>query len=121
MNAFHALLLGVKMLPAYAAISYEEFFESFKDMGEAQKETLLREAVAFVELSEEEVEAILSFCCDANGVPYSAVNIKNLNPGAIHECIVAVCMEMGKIRVEIVSAEEKKSFRNGQSISEAHI
>ncbi len=109
LNAFHALLLGLKMLPAYISEAYESFYEGFKDKTEAEKEKLLREAALFVQLGQDEVEALISFAADPNGVPYSPVNMKNLNPGQLHEIIVAVCMEIGKIRIEIVSEEEKKN------------
>ncbi len=108
LNAFHSLLLGLKMLPAYMEESYESFHEGFKSKTEAQKETLLREAVAFVRLSPEEVEALISFSTDKNGVPFSAVNQKNLTPDEIFEVIVAVCMEIGKIKIDLVTDDEKK-------------
>lgn len=108
LNAFHALLLGLKMLPSYAAEGYESFYASFAEKTDAQKETLLREAVVFVELQKEEVEALISFATDKNGVPYSSVNLKNLGPKELHETIVAVCMEIGRIKIELVSDQEKK-------------
>lgn len=118
LNAFSALLLGLKMLPAYIEIPYEEFYESFSEKTEGEKESLLRQAVAFVRLEQDEVEALLSFCTDKNGVSYSAINMKNLSPADIHEMIVAVCMEIGRIKVDLVSEEEKKKLRNSRSTSE---
>lgn len=119
LNGFHALLLGLKMLPAYITEAYETFYESFKDKSEADKEKLLREAILFVQLGQDEVEALVSFALDKNGVQYSSVNIKNLSLGELHETIVAVCMEIGRIKIEIVSEEEKKNFLDSQSTSEA--
>lgn len=118
LNAFHALLLGLKMLPAYIGESYETFYASFKDKTEAEKEKLIREAAVFVELAEDEVKALISFASDKNGVPYQAVNLGNLKPDEIHEIIVAVCMEIGRIRIELVSEEEKKKLKDSQSILE---
>jgi len=109
LNAFHALLLGLKMLPMYISISYENFYEVFKEKTRDEKETFLREAAVFVQLEQDEVEALISFCCDANGVPYSATNIKNLTPDQIHEIIVAVCMAIGDININLVSEGEKKN------------
>lgn len=108
LNAFHSLLLGLKMLPAHIGEDYETFFASFKDKTEAQKETLLREAVAFVQLSQEEVGALISFATDRNGVPYGPANEGNLTPDELFEVIVAVCMEIGRIKIDLVSEEEKK-------------
>ncbi len=115
LHAFHALLLGLKMLPSYAAEPYESFYASFSEKTEAEKETLLREAAVFVQLSQDEVEAIISFCTDKNGVPYSQVNLKNLGPDELHEIIVAVGMEIGRIRIDIVSESEKKNYLTSPS------
>ena len=112
LNAFSALLLGIKMLPAYLQISMEVFYESFKEKSEAQKETILREAVAFVRLESDEVEAIITFCKDRNGVPYSASNLANLSLDEMHEIIVAVCMEIGRMKITLVSEEEKKNLKD---------
>jgi hypothetical protein len=117
LNGFHALLLGIKMLPAYIGDSYESFYESFKDKTDAEKETLLREAVVFVQLGQDEVEAIISFACDPNGVPYSAVHLKSLSMEELHRIIVLVCMEIGRIKIDLISDEEKKNSQNFQSIS----
>jgi hypothetical protein len=110
LNAFHTLLLGLKMLPAYMHIPYEEFYANFGEISDSDKEKYIREAVVFVQLEQNEVEALISFATDANGVPYSAVNLKNLGAKEIHEIIVAVCMEIGKIQVDLLSEEEKKNF-----------
>lgn len=115
LNAFSALLLGLKMLPMYMSQSYETFHEGFKDMDDGEKETFLRQAVAFVQLEQDEVEALLGFACDKNGVPYSSANVKNLSPVELHETIVAVCMEIGRIRIDLVSESEKKKSANSQS------
>lgn len=114
LNAFHALLLGLKMLPAFSCQGYEEFFESFETKTDAQKETMLREAVVFVQLSQDEVEAVIGFATDKNGVPYSSVHLKSLNPGELHEIIVQVCMAIGRIKIELVTPEEKKSSETSQ-------
>lgn len=115
LNAFHTLLLGMKMLPVHIGESYESFFESFKAKTEAEKETMIREAAVFVQLTQEEVEALCSFCADKNGIPYRSENIGNLNAGQIHEIIVAVCMELGRIRVDILSEAEKKNSQLSRS------
>lgn len=109
LNAFNALLLGLKMLPVYLKEDYVTFFESFNGKTDQEKETMLREAAAFVQLQEDEVEAIISFCTDPNGVAYTKVNMKNLNPKQLHECIVAVCMEIGRIKIDLVTEDEKKN------------
>lgn len=118
LNAFHTLLLGFKMLPAYIELSYEKFHQDFQGKSESEKEKVLREAVLFVQLAEDEVEALISFATDKNGIPLSRMNMKNLGPDELHEIIVAVCMEIGRIRIDILSEAEKKNFDRGQSTSE---
>lgn len=118
LNAFNALLLGLKMLPIYITENYETFYESFKERSEDEKEKLIRQAVLFVQLEKDEVDSLLSFCTDKNGVPYDDTNIKNLKPDQLHECIVSVCMEIGKIKIEILSEAEKKKSPNSPSISD---
>lgn len=108
LNAFNALLLGMKMLPAHISESYESFFESFKEKSDDEKETLLREAAVFVALEKDEIESLVCFCTDKNGIPYTSANIDNLSPLELHEIIVAVCLEIGKIKINLVSDSEKK-------------
>lgn len=118
LNGFHALLLGLKMLPAYILEDYETFYSSFSVKSDEQKEKLLKEAVMFVQLGQDEVEALISFATDKNGIPYTAVNMKNLSVGEMFDVIVAVCMEIGRIKVDLVSEAEKKNSEGSQSMSE---
>jgi hypothetical protein len=85
-----------------------EHFEAHNNKTDEEREALLREAVSLVSLQDDEIAALLSFCKDKNGVPYTAVNIGNLGFNEIHEAIVAVCMEIGRIKVDLVSEDEKK-------------
>jgi hypothetical protein len=89
--------------------SYEKFHAAFETKTDAEKEVMIREAILFVKLEDEEIEALLSFTTDKNGVPYSKVNIKNLSPKDLHECIVAVCMELSRIKIDLVTEAEKKN------------
>lgn len=110
MNAFHTLMLGLKMLPAYMGESYEDFYARVELMPESDQEKLIREAVLFVNLEKDEVEALAEFAADPNGVPYRAENLKNLDPKAIMEIIVAVALQISKIKVDFVSDAEKKKL-----------
>ena len=109
LNAFHSLMLGLKMLPAYMGETYEEFFGRIQEMPEADQKKLIREAALFVNLEKEEIEALVYFCADPNGVPYSPENLKNLGPDQLVEIIVAVCGEIAKIKIDFVSDNEKKN------------
>lgn len=108
-QAFNRLLLGLKMLPAYIEEPYEQFYEAFLDKTDGEKETFLREALAFVDLEPFEVEAFASFAKDGNGIHYTPANLKNLKFDQIFEIVVAVGMEIGRIRVDLVSDSEKKN------------
>lgn len=117
LNAFSALLLGLKMLPAYAGIQYEEFYATMQKMDPEDQRKLIREAAMFVKLEKDEVEALASFAEDANGVPYTETNIGNLGPGEMIDVIEAVCMEFAKIKVSLVSEGQKKKLKTSRLIS----
>lgn len=117
LNAFSTLLLGLKMQPGNLHEDYPSFFASFDKKSDAEKETAIRQAAGIVELGPDEVDAIVSFATDQNGIPYSPANIKNLGPDELFEIIVAVCMEVGRIKVDLVSAEEKKKYLTSPSTS----
>ena len=109
MNAFHALMLGLKMLPQYMGETYEEFFSRIQEMPEVDQLKLIKEASLFVELQEEEVKSLICFCTDKNGVPYTGENLKSLKPNQLTDIIVAVCGEIAKIKIDFVSEKEKKN------------
>lgn len=109
LNAYNTLLLGLKMLPSYMNESYESFYERVNEMPPADQEKLIREAALFVELQKDEVEALVGFCVDANGVAYGPEQLKSLGTEKIFEMIVAVCCEISKIEISILSASEKKN------------
>lgn len=109
LNAFNALMLGLKMLPAYMAEEYETFLNRVNLMPPEDQRKMIREAALFVELQKEEVEAIICFCADKNGVPYTSENLKSLGPDQLIEIIVAVCFEIAQIKIDFVSESEKKN------------
>jgi hypothetical protein len=112
---YHTLLLGLKMLPSYIAESYESFYTRLSEMSSIDQERMIREAALFVELRKEEVEAIVCFCADKNGIPYTAININNLNPVELVDAIVSVCVEISKFKMDLVSEDEKKKYLGSQS------
>ncbi len=120
LNVFHKLMLGLKMLPSYLSEDYLTFFDKVQTMSLEDQEKLIREAALFVDLLPDEIDSVLSFCTDANGVPYSSVNIKNLKPDELFEGIVAVCIEISKIKINLISESEKKKLNYSQSIHAAH-
>lgn len=109
MQVFNHLMLGLKMLPAYCTEHYEDFFDRVSKMPAASQEALIREAAVFVELQRDEIEALACFAADPNGVPYSAENLGSLDPKQIHEIVVAVCMKIAEIKIDLVSEDQKKN------------
>lgn len=109
-QAFHKLMLGLKMLPSYMHESYEAFFERLDHMSESEQETMIREAAVFVKLDLEEMSDLCRFAADPNGVPYTAENMKKLSAEDIHDIIVAVSFEILKAhKIRLVSDSEKKN------------
>jgi hypothetical protein len=110
LNALQALLIGMKMLPAYAHLSLEEFVALVEAMSPEDQVTILTNGAKIVELAPEEVKALVCFCTDKNGVPYTAENMKNLGPGELVEVIVTVCMEVIRnVHIDLVTQDEKKN------------
>ncbi len=109
-QSFHKLMLGLKMLPAYLSEDYKDFYAKIDAMEEKDQETMIREALTFVKLFEDEVLDVLRFASDANGIPIGKENIKNLSPVQIHDCMASVCLEIAKEhKIKIVSESEKKN------------
>lgn len=116
LNGVHTLLIGVKMQPSYIGMSYEDFHELISQMPNVEKEKILRLGANLVQLEPSEVEAMLHFVSDPNGIPYSAANIDNLKPDEIVEAIVAVGMKISEFRVTLVTESEKKNLEMPPSI-----
>lgn len=109
LNVFSTLMMGLKMLPAYRAESYEAFLERVHAMPPEDQEKMIRQAAVFVDLEQEEVEALACFAEDANGIAFGPANLKTMGPVEIVDLIVLVCMEIAKIKVDFISEDEKKN------------
>lgn len=79
------------------------------EMPDEDKKKLITEAALLVNLEKEEVEAMVCFCKDKNGVPYSAENMKSLSPAELVEVIVSVAFEITKFKIDFVTGSEKKN------------
>jgi len=110
LNAFNALMLGLKMLPAYMGEDYESFLTRINLMNPDDQKKMIREGALFVELQEEEVKAIICFAADKNGVPYGPENLKSLKPNELIDIIVGVCFEISQIKIDFISETEKKNL-----------
>lgn len=116
-RGFTALLFGLKQTPDFAHIRWVDYFESFKEKSEEEKETLIRTALGFVPI-DDEIPHMLSFVKDKNGIQYSSSNMNNLSLPEIIEIVVAVCMEIGTFKISTISDGEKKNLQTSQLISE---
>lgn len=118
MYAYQKVILGLNMLPLNISKAYHEFASETRELTIEEQETLIRQGCIQVPLAKEEIEALLVFCADKHGVPYDHTNMGNLGPKELHECMVAVCMEMVKIDISLVSKDEKKKFHTSRLNSE---
>ncbi len=115
LNAFYALVIGMKMLPGHAHYTLEEFITMVECMKPEDQIKILTNGAKIVELNPDEVKAMVCFCTDRNGVPYTAENMKNLGPSELVEVIVTVCMEIvTNIHIDLVTKEEKKNLKTTQ-------
>lgn len=117
LNAFHKILLGVKQLPSYQSETYEQFFSRVEKLTPSEKEQVIREAVIFVDLMKEEIEALARFAKDSNGISFSYANMKSLSFVDIFEIIVAVCVAISQIEIKFLTKDEKKNSKSSQSMS----
>lgn len=120
LNAFQALMIGMKMTPAYQHLSVEEFLAIVDVMDKEGQVAVFTAAAKLVALDPEEVKAIVCFCTDKNGIPYTEANLKTLGPAELVEVIVTVCMEVVQnCHIDLVTKEEKKNSNLGQLTSVA--
>ncbi len=110
LNIYYSLLVGVKMLPAYQTETFEGFLQRVENLDARGREQVIRQGALIVQLEQEDVESIVSFCQDKNGISYSAANLDNLKPQELFEIIVAVCVEVSKIKIDFITESEKKNL-----------
>lgn len=116
LNVYHTLLLGIKMIPEYMAEGFEDFLDRIELLSDSEKLSLLKKAASFVELKQDEIEALVCFCKDKNGVSYGPENLKSMNINQILDAIVSVCFEISKIKIDLITKDEKKNLKTSQSI-----
>lgn len=113
--AYHKLMLGLNMLPSYVAEKYQSFYNRIDKLSDDDKLAILKEAAIFVDLNPKELQDLAYFCTDKNGIRYTPINMKNLNPIDITEIIVSVCWACSKLGFDFLSDDEKKNSVNSQS------
>lgn len=108
LQSYGKLMLGLKMLPMHLAEDYAQFYKRVEALPPEDQEKLVREAVFLVDLSHDEVLSIVRFVEDKNGVAFTEENLKKLPPDEIFEILVAVCLEISKIKPRLTTETEKK-------------
>jgi hypothetical protein len=109
LNVYGALLIGGKNIPPYVDMPFPDYFEAIRTLPPADQENFFRVCVAVVPLEREEVEAITCFCLDANGVPYTRMQLKSMPLKDVFDIIISVCLEVAKFKIDFVSETEKKN------------
>jgi len=93
------LLLGSLMLPVNMGKTYDNYFEEIMNLDREDQAQVLTDAIQFVELKDEEIQSILSFVQDKNGVQIDKSNIDNYNPAEIMDMVLTVCLQVFDIDV----------------------
>lgn len=118
LNAYCALMIGMKMIPGNQHFTLEEWFALVEAMEPEDQLKVLINGAKIVELAPEEVKALVCFCTDKNGIAYTEANLKSLGPSELVEIVVTVCMEiLRSIDIDLITKEEKKNLSTSQSTS----
>lgn len=107
--AYSNVLFGLHCSPSQMIKTDEEFFDWFDKLSDEEKEKQIRFGLSLAKLTNEEMLDLVYFATDENGIQYTEINMKGLNPKEIIEVMVAVCMAMSKIKISSVSEEQKKN------------
>ena len=107
--AYNNVLFGLHCSPAHLGKTDEQFYDWFDGLNETEKEKQLRFGLSLAKLSTEEMLDLACFASDENGIAFTEINLKKLNPIDILEILLAVCVAMSKIKVSSISEEQKKN------------
>lgn len=109
LQTYIKLLFGLKMLPMYMGQTLEELFDSIEKMPVEDRKKIVREAVLMVTLDQGEINSLLKFAADKNGVRFSNENTSALDPNEFMEIIQAVAQSIASLEPNFLSAREKKN------------
>ena len=100
-KALQTLLLSYFLLPEFKIQNekYDDFLRRFSEMDDGEKKEVLNKALYFAGIEPAEIEALICFASDSNGVPYCKNNINNLSVEQLFNLIIDVCLEVSKIKV----------------------
>lgn len=109
LQSYIKLLFGLKMLPMYMGDTLEEFFAKVEAMSVDDRKKIVRQAVLMVTLDRDEVNSLIKFAADKNGVPFSRENTLSMDPAEYMEIIHAVTQAIAALEPNFLSATEKKN------------
>ena len=109
-NVFHHVVLGMKMLPVNLEKGYDGFLAELSGKSDDERKKFFISGLNFVTLDEEDIEAVLRFCTDTNGVPLCRANTKTMAAQDIISNMSDVFVEISKINVNLVTGDEKKNL-----------
>jgi hypothetical protein len=108
LQSYIKLLIGLKMLPMYMGKSLEEFLSMIEEMPVHDRKKIVREAVLVVTLERDEINSLMKFAADANGVPFTQENTAKLSPKEFIEILDAVVQEIAAMEINFLTSSEKK-------------
>ncbi len=109
LNAYSTLVYGLATEQACLGQDYETTAAKFEALPLAEKEKQLRHALQIVNLQKEDMQNLLAFVVDGNGIPYDQKNLDKLEPSEIIEAMLAVCVKLADMRPFICPEEVKKN------------
>lgn len=110
LNAYSTLVYGLATEQACLGQDYETSTAKFEALPLADKEKQLRHALQIVNLSKDDMQNLLAFALDVNGIPYSQKNVDKLPPMELVEAMLAVCLELAQLRPQICPEDAKKNL-----------
>lgn len=109
LQSYIKLLFGLKMLPMYMSKTLEEFLEHIEAMPVEDRKKIVRQAVLMVTLERDEVNSLIKFAADKNGVRFGQENTATLDPNDFMEIIHAVTQAIAALEPRFLSSTEKKN------------
>lgn len=109
------LSLGLLMLPVNMNKLFDPWHEELINLSPENQRLMLEQATRFVELKEDEIAAVVSFCKDSNGIPIDKTNINNFKPNELLDMVVAVCLEV--LKIDVFFCRKKDSIKSQTTAS----
>lgn len=106
---YQRILLGLLSIPAVLGIAPQDFIDGFEDKPRDERRILLIKACAVMDLSDDEIDSLLYFAVDNNGVALSRINTAALGPKELTEVIVEVCLMASDAKVHSLTKDQKKN------------